>query len=219
MDTALDLLPADCWRWFLMANAPETDDANFTWDLVGEAVNKDLVATLGNFVNRTATQITRHFGDVVPEGGAPGEIEAGFVERVRSGLVEYCDHMEHLDFRKATAALRATWAEGNVYLEEREPWRAIKTDRDTAAMTLRTATGFCRVAAVASAPFVPEASARLTAVLPDALLDGAPLTPALADTITTVPAGSPFAAPGLLFGKLDDDQLAAWSEQFAGDDA
>jgi len=218
MDTALDLLPADCWRWFLMANAPESDDANFTWELVGEAVNKDLVATLGNFVNRTATQVTRHFGEVVPEGGAPGEVETAFVERVRTSLGDYCGHMERLDFRKATAALRATWAEGNVYLEEREPWRAIKTDRDTAAMTLRTALGFCRVAAVASCPFIPAASERLGALLPDGGLGDTPLTPGLADSISAVTPGSPFAAPGLLFGKLDDEQLAAWAERFGGQD-
>jgi methionyl-tRNA synthetase len=126
--------------------------------------------------------------------------------------------MERLDFRKATAALRSTWAEGNVYLEEREPWRAIKTDRDTAAMTLRTALGFCRVAAVASCPFIPAASERLGAILPQDSLGQARLAPALADTIATVTPGSPFAAPGLLFGKLDDDQLAAWAERFGGDD-
>jgi methionyl-tRNA synthetase len=216
MDQALDLLPADCWRWFLMTNAPESDDANFTWELVGEAVNKDLVATLGNFVNRTATQVTRHFGEVVPDGGEPGGPERQFVERVRTGLAEYCAHMEALEFRKATATLRAVWAEGNVYLEEREPWRAIKTDRDTAALTLRTALGFTRVAAAASCPFIPDATERLAGVLPEARLGDPTLCADLADTILGVPPGSPFAAPGLLFEKLDDERLAGWAEQFAG---
>jgi len=216
MDQALELLPADCWRWFLMANAPESDDANFTWDLVGEAVNKDLVATLGNFVNRTATQINRHFGDEVPTGGQPGDVEAAFVERVRAGLATYCDHMDRLEFRKATAALRAVWTEGNGYLEEREPWRAIKVDRDLAAMTLRTALGFARVAAIASVPYLPETAERMAAALPDARLD-APLAPTLADTILQVPAAARFVPPGLLFSKLDDDQLQGWAERFAGD--
>jgi methionyl-tRNA synthetase len=127
--------------------------------------------------------------------------------------------MEGLDFRKATAALRATWAEGNVYLEEREPWRAIKTDRDLAAMTLRTALGFCRVAAVASSPFIPEAAERLAAILPECRLVDEALAPTLADTICHVAGGAPFESPGLLFGKLDDDQLAAWAARFAGEDA
>ena len=216
MDQALDLLPADCWRWFLMANAPASDDADFTWDLVAEAVNKDLVATLGNFLNRTATQITRHFGEVVPEGGEPGAIEAAFVARVEAGLTNYCDLMNRLEFRKATAALRATWAEGNVYLEEREPWRAIKVDRDLAAMTLRSAIGFARVVAVASAPFIPVAAGSVAAIVPDAKLEGA-LDPSLATTILEVAPGTRFEAPGLLFGKLEDEQLTAWAERFGGE--
>ncbi|MEZ5239471.1 MAG: class I tRNA ligase family protein [Microthrixaceae bacterium] len=65
MSDALELLPADYWRWYLMANAPESDDASFTWELFGDAVNKDLVGTFGNFVNRAATQVKRHFGEVV----------------------------------------------------------------------------------------------------------------------------------------------------------
>lgn len=215
MDQALDLLPADCWRWFLMSNAPENDDANFTWDLVGEAVNKDLVATLGNFVNRATTQIARHFDGRVPAGGEPGEIEAAFVERVRNGLAIYCEHMDRLEFRKATAALRAVWSEGNVYLEEREPWRAIKVDRDLAAMSLRTAVGFARVAGVASSPFLPETATRIDGLVPAARLD-AVLNAELATTILGVPAGIEFVSPGLLFDKLDDDQLRGWAEQFAG---
>ncbi len=215
MDQALDLLPADCWRWFLMSNAPENDDANFTWDLVGEAVNKDLVATLGNFVNRTTTQISRHFGDAVPDTGEPAEPEFEFVARVRSALSAYLDHMERLEFRKATAALRAVWSEGNTYLEQREPWRAIKTDRDAAAVTLRTAVGFARLVASASSPYLPETADRIAQMLPDDRLD-APLSPELADSILEVSGGTRFVAPGLLFGKLDDEQLAAWTERFAG---
>ena len=216
MDTALELLPADCWRWFLLSNAPESDDANFTWDLVAEAVNKELVGTLGNFVNRTATQISRNFGEAAPEGGTPAEPEAELVERVRARLAEYVEHMERLEFRKATAALRATWAEGNVYLEEREPWRAVKTDRDLAAMTLRTALGVARIAGIASSPFIPGASATLAGILPEAPLAGALLDPSLADTILTVPAGTAFRAPSLLFGKLEADVLAGWVERFGG---
>ncbi len=82
MSDALDIVPADCWRWYLMANSPESDDASFTWDQFGDAVNKDLVGTFGNFVNRGATQVTRHFGVRGPlrrrdrRGGA-GSVGAG----------------------------------------------------------------------------------------------------------------------------------------------
>src|SRR5690606_26680901 len=76
MDDALELLEADYWRWFLIANAPESDDASFTWPLFQQAVNADLVGTLGNFVNRTLSFTARRFGEQVPSGGEPGEPEA-----------------------------------------------------------------------------------------------------------------------------------------------
>ena len=72
MGDALELLPADYWRWYLLSNAPESDDTSFTWELFGDSVNKELVGTLGNLVNRTVAQVTRHFGDVVPAGGEAG---------------------------------------------------------------------------------------------------------------------------------------------------
>ena len=94
MTDALELLPADYWRWYLMANAPESDDTSFTWELFGDSVNKDLVGTFGNFVNRTVTQVVRHFGERVPDGGAPGDMLDVLVEHLDlsyPGAVEFVE--------------------------------------------------------------------------------------------------------------------------------
>ena len=216
MNQAIELLPGDYWRWYLMANAPESDDTSFTWDLFGDAINKDLVGTFGNFVNRTATQVGRLSGDTVPSGGEPGDVEEALVEEVRGLLVDYLACFDRLEFRKAAGALRAIWAAGNVYLEQREPWRAVKTDRDLAAMTLRTALGLARLYAIASQPFVPTTCAVLASALPDAPIDGVALSPDLADSILTLDQGSPFVAPGLLFTKIAPEQLTEWEERFGG---
>jgi methionyl-tRNA synthetase len=215
MDDALELLPADSWRWYLMANAPESDDSSFTWQLFGDAVNKDLVGTLGNFVNRTTTQIVRYFGEVVPDGGEPGDVEHELVTRVRDLMTEYIGCLDRLEFRKATAALRALWAEGNAYLEAREPWRAIKVDRDLAAMTLRTALGLVAVDAIASAPFMPTAAATLAAICPGSC-DGRLLDPDLAELVLASHPGGAMVPPGLLFGKLAPEDLEAWETRFGG---
>ena len=100
MSDALDLLPADYWRWYLMSNAPESDDSSFTWELFGSSVNKDLVGTIGNLVNRTVTQVGRHFDDLVPAGGEPGEEEAVLHAQVQERLAEYIAHMDALDFER-----------------------------------------------------------------------------------------------------------------------
>jgi methionyl-tRNA synthetase len=215
MSDALDLLPADYWRWYLMANAPESDDSSFTWQLFGEAVNKDLVGTFGNLVNRTATQVSRHFGEVVPEGGEPGQEEADLWQRVDERLGEYLTHLDALEFRKATAALRALWAEGNGYLEVREPWKTVKVDRDRTACTLRNALDLLVVIAVASDPFVPASTATLRAAFPEVAWESLPLDAGLTTSARLAP-GAPFVPPGLLFQKLDADVLAGWEQQFGG---
>lgn len=215
MSDALELLDADYWRWYLMANAPESDDASFTWELFGTAVNKDLVGTFGNLVNRTMSQITRHFDDVVPAGGEPEQIETELAERVDERLREYLGHLDALEFRKAAAALRALWAEGNVYLETREPWKTVKVDRERTACTLRTAIGLVALAAVASEPWVPAAAARLRGAFPDVAWDAVRLGPELAGASLLSP-GDRLEPPGLLFQKLAPEQLDEWAERFGG---
>ena len=76
MDQALELLPADAWRWYLLANSPEGSDTAFTWEQFATAVNKDLADVLGNFVNRILKFCETRFDGVTPEGGEDGPLEA-----------------------------------------------------------------------------------------------------------------------------------------------
>jgi methionyl-tRNA synthetase len=71
MDAALEIQPADVWRWWLTANAPEGSDAAFTWEQFQAVVNKDLADVLGNFVNRIVKFAETRFEGRVPEGGDP----------------------------------------------------------------------------------------------------------------------------------------------------
>ena len=222
MDDALELLEADYWRWFLIANAPESDDASFTWPLFQQAVNADLVGTLGNFVNRTLSFTARRFGEQVPSGGEPGEPEAALGREVAAKLDDVRGCFARMEFRKAARALRELWSIGNVYLERREPWRLVKADvepgggqsgADAAAMVLRTAINLIPILAAASAPIIPTTAARiLTAVGMDD--GGTPPWPTGA--LDTLPAGTPFTVPPLLFSKLEDEQIAEWEQRFGG---
>jgi methionyl-tRNA synthetase len=218
-DAALDLLPADYWRYFLMANAPESDDTSFTWELFASSVNKDLADTLGNFVNRVLSFSRKRFGDEVPAGRAAGEAETKLGEQVAELLAEYERHMEALQFRKAAAALRALWSAGNSYLEEKAPWLEIKTDQEGAALTLRTAMNLIHLYAVVSEPFIPASSRAMR----DAFaLDGDTrtwVTPEDARALDAVPAGTAFTVPPVLFAKITEEDLESYRERFGGDPA
>jgi len=218
-DQALDILPADYWRYFLIANAPESDDSSFTWEHFTATVNKDLADTLGNFVNRVLSFSRKRFGDDVPEGGTPGEAEAKLGAEIARLLAEYETQMEALQFRKAAAALRALWSAGNSYLEEKAPWLEIKTDKDGAALTLRTAMNLIHLYAVVSEPFIPATSAAMRQAF--ALKDDTAtwITEAEAKSLTSVPAGTPFTVPPVLFAKLTDEDLETYKERFGGEPA
>ncbi|MGX1547229.1 methionine--tRNA ligase [Streptomyces adustus] len=215
-DQALDILPADYWRYFLIANAPESDDSSFTWEHFTATVNKDLADTLGNFVNRVLSFSRKRFGDDVPAGGEPGEAEARLGEEIARLLAEYESQMEALQFRKAAAALRALWSAGNSYLEEKAPWLEIKTDKDGAALTLRTAMNLIHLYSVVSEPFIPATAATMRAAFTLSDDTAAWVTEAEAKSLTAVPAGTPFTVPPVLFAKLTDEDLETYKERFGG---
>lgn len=215
-DAALEVLPADYWRYFLIANAPESDDSSFTWEHFTATVNKDLADTLGNFVNRVLSFSRKRFGDEVPAGREAGAAEAGLGEEIARLLAEYQEHMEALQFRKAAAALRALWSAGNSYLEEKAPWLEIKTDPDGAALTLRTAMNLIHLYAVVSEPFIPATAAAMRSAF---ALEGDTATWVTAErarALDAVPAGTPFTVPPVLFAKITDEDLESYRDRFGG---
>ncbi|MFE3737845.1 methionine--tRNA ligase [Streptomyces sp. NPDC059134] len=218
-DAALEILPGDYWRYFLIANAPESDDSSFTWEHFTATVNKDLADTLGNFVNRVLSFSRKRFGDEVPAGRAAGEAEAKLGEEIARLLGEYEEQMEALQFRKAAAALRALWSAGNSYLEEKAPWLEIKTDADGAALTLRTAMNLIHLYAVVSEPFIPTSTAAMRGAFD---LENDTATWATADqakSLDAVPAGTAFTVPPVLFAKISEEDLESYRARFGGADA
>jgi methionyl-tRNA synthetase len=216
-DAALDLLPADYWRYFLMANAPESDDTSFTWELFASSVNKDLADTLGNFVNRVLSFSRKRFGDEVPAGAAAGDAETRLGEQIAALLGEYESHLDALQFRKAAQTLRALWSAGNSYLEEKAPWMEIKTDPDGAALTLRTAMNLIHLYAVISEPFIPASARAMRAAFALPSDDAAWVTADEAGALASVPAGTAFTVPPVLFAKISDEDLESYIARFGGD--
>jgi methionyl-tRNA synthetase len=218
-DAALETLPADYWRYFLIANAPESDDSSFTWEHFAATVNKDLADTLGNFVNRVLSFSRKRFGDAVPAGNAAGEAEAKLGDEIVRLLAEYEEHMDALQYRKAAAALRALWSAGNSYLEEKAPWLEIKTDPEGAALTLRTAMNLIHLYAVVSKPFIPASAAAMRGAFALAGDTATWVTAEQAKSLDAVPAGTAFTVPPVLFAKITEEDLESYRERFGGADA
>ncbi|MEM9438736.1 MAG: methionine--tRNA ligase, partial [Pseudomonadota bacterium] len=211
-DQALDILPADYWRWWLLSNAPESSDSEFTWERFQEGVNKDLADVLGNFVSRVTKFCRSKFSEAIPEGGAFGPREDQLVADLWKRIRAYEAAMDAIEVRKAAAELRACWVLGNEYLQEVAPWSTFKEDPDQAAAQIRLALNLIRVYAVLSAPFIPTAAASMMSGMNS--LDWS--WPTDASSIAALPAGHAFTVPEVLFAKITDDQRAEWVERFAG---
>ncbi|MCX5284518.1 MULTISPECIES: methionine--tRNA ligase [unclassified Streptomyces] len=215
-DQALDILPADYWRYFLIANAPESDDSSFTWEHFTATVNKDLADTLGNFVNRVLSFSKKRFGEEVPAGAEAGEAETRLGEEIAGLLAEYETQMEALQFRKAAAALRALWSAGNSYLEEKAPWLEIKTNPEGAALTLRTAMNLIHLYSVVSEPFIPSSARAMRSAFALAEDTATWVTQDEVRALSSVPSGTPFTVPPVLFAKITDEDLESYKERFGG---
>lgn len=215
MDAALELLPPDLWRWYLTSNSPESSDTAFTWEQFASAVNRDLADVLGNFVNRILKFTESKFDGVIPDGGAPGPLEEKLFADVAARLADLAEQMDAIEVRKSAQALRALWVVGNEYLQEAAPWTAIKTDRDRAAVIVRTALNLAALYARVSAPFIPFAAEKIGEAFQLAWPPAWPTTDAAAE-LSSLPVGLPVRAPEVLFKKIEDEQIAEWTAQFGG---
>ena len=213
MDQALEILPADYWRWWLLSNAPESSDAEFTWENFQANVNKDLADVLGNFVSRITKFCRSKFGEVVPEGGSYGEQEEKLIADITTRLRDYEAHMNAIDVRKAAAELRAIWVAGNEYLQSAAPWSTFKEDPETAAAQVRLGLNLIRLYAVLSAPFIPSTAARMM----EAMQTSDDTWPSdVAEALSHLTADHEFSVPDVLFAKITDEQRQEWQDRFAG---
>ena len=215
LDSALEILPPDYWRWYLTANSPEGSDTSFTWEQFASCINRDLADVLGNFVNRILKFCETRFDGVVPDGGEPGPLEEALFADVAAKIGEVTEQFEAIEMRKSAQALRALWVLGNEYLQAAAPWTAIKTDRERAAVIVRTAINLVGLYARVSAPIIPFTAETIALALGEAWPGEWPSPDARAE-LSRIPADRAFSTPPVLFKKIEDADLAAWSSAPCG---
>ncbi|WP_306754065.1 methionine--tRNA ligase [Paracoccus actinidiae] len=213
MDHALEILPADYWRWWLLSHAPESGDSEFTWENFQQSVNKDLADVLGNFVSRITKFCRSKFGETVPEGGEYGPEETRLIDTLTTRIRAYEGFMAAMEVRKSAGELRAIWVLGNEYLQSAAPWSTHKTDPQKAAMQVRLGLNLIRFYAVLSAPFIPFAARSMLEAMgttDEAWPDD------VAGALTALAPGHAFSVPEVLFAKISDESRAEWEERFKG---
>jgi methionyl-tRNA synthetase len=218
MDKALEIQPADVWRWYLTANAPESADTSFTWEHFAAVTNKDLADVLGNFVNRITRFTASRFDGKVPGIGEYGEAEKALAADLDSRIAKYAAFLDDIEYRKAMAELRAIWVAGNEYLTVAAPWTHFKTDPAKAAAGVRMGLNLVRLFAALSAPVIPNiAKAAWEAFAPAPDIIPWPDRP-MADYLDGLAVGASVTPPPVLVAKIADEQVTEWKARFGGEE-
>ena len=199
-------------------NTPESSDTAFTWEQFQSAANRDLADVLGNFVNRILKFNESKFEGVVPAGGEPGPVEEKLYADVSQKLADLTAQMEAMEVRKSAQALRDLWVLGNQYLQEAAPWTAIKTDPERAAVIVRTGINLVGLFACVSAPFVPFAAETIAEAIGEPYPGTWPSNDAAAE-LNRLEPGRALRTFAELFKKIEDAQVAEWTERFGGGEA
>jgi len=192
----------DSLRYTLCASAPETKDNDFTWKDFQARNNNELVAILGNFVNRTLVLTNNYYQCVVP---APGTM-TGYDKETLDAVLECKKNVEsNLDifrFRQALAEAMNLARLGNKYLADTEPWKVIKTDPERVKTIMYISLQITANLAILLEPFLPFSMSKLRGWLGIALLqwDSAGRSDLLAP-------GHTVSSGELMFTKVEDEEI------------
>ncbi|MDZ4756657.1 MAG: methionine--tRNA ligase [Bacteroidota bacterium] len=148
-------------RYYLTAIAPESKDSDFTWGGYQLAVNSELVAVLGNFVNRVIVLTHKFFEGKVPGQNTSGELENKLFENLYRQSKVIDEYLAKFKFREALAELMDLYRAGNKYFADTEPWHLIKTNKEQTETVLNTALTYCYNLGILSQAFLPETAKKI----------------------------------------------------------
>ena len=194
----------DVLRYVLTANAPETKDNDFTWKDFQARNNSELVAILGNFVNRALVLTHKFCGGIVPEAGELTDIDREAIDEFKNVKATLSDNIEHFHFREAQKDAMNLARIGNKYLADTEPWKLAKTDMARVQTIMNLALQITANLAIAFEPFLPFSAKKLRDMIGMEQAEWGRL-----GDIDILPAGRTLEQPVLLFEKIEDDVIDA----------
>ena len=192
----------DVLRYALCSNAPETKDNDFTWKDFQARNNSELVAILGNFVNRAVVLTHKYFEGKVPERGELFDIDSEALAALGKVPSKVGESVERYRFREALAEMMDLARIGNKYLADTEPWKLIKTDEERVKTILNIALQLVANLTIVAEPFIPFSSGKLKS-----MLNLGDLNWSDAGSDELLKAGDQLGEAQLLFEKIEDSTI------------
>ena len=192
----------DVLRYVLCANAPETKDNDFTWKDFQARNNSELVAILGNFVNRALVLTQKYYNGVVPACGELNDYDRETITELQAIKANLERNIEHYHFREALKEAMNFARIGNKYLADTEPWKVVKTDPERVKTILNIALQITANTAIAIEPFMPFTAAKMISMLAADKFGWEEL-----GSMELIGEGHTIGKPELLFEKIEDDVI------------
>ena len=192
----------DVLRYSLCANAPETKDNDFTWKDFQAKNNNELVAILGNFVNRVMVLINKYYDGKIPERNELFDIDKELIEYLKNAPLEIEKSLNVFKFREALSKFMALARNGNKYLADTEPWKIVKTSPVRVQTIMNLAAQVVANIAIVGEPFLPFTSSKIFKLLGlnEHKWDEA-------GTVNIMTKDDKVGEPKLLFSKIEDDEI------------
>ncbi|MFG6340854.1 MAG: methionine--tRNA ligase [Alistipes sp.] len=208
----LDEFPGkeDVLRYVLCANAPETKDNDFTWKDFQSRNNSELVAVLGNFINRALVLTKKYYNGRVPEAGELTDYDRETLAEMAAVKSSLENNIETYHFREALKDAMNIARIGNKYLADTEPWKVVKSDPKRVETILHIALQITANTAIAIEPFMPFSAAKILRMLAVEKFGWERL-----GASDLVPAGHTIGEPELLFEKIEDDVIQRQLDKLA----
>ena len=200
----------DVLRYVLCANAPETKDNDFTWKDFQARNNNELVAILGNFVNRALVLTQKYYDGVVPACGELNDYDRETIEELKKVKGALEQNIENYRFREALKEAMNVARIGNKYLADTEPWKVIKSDPERVKTILNIALQITANTAIAIEPFMPFSAKKMLDMLAVEPFGWENL-----GSMELIAAGHKIGTPSLLFEKIEDEVIQKQLDKLA----
>ncbi|KAI3889728.1 hypothetical protein MKX03_007750 [Papaver bracteatum] len=224
-------IPSEVWRYYLLTNRPEVSDTEFTWTDLQAKLKSELLANLGNFINRVLSFIAKPsgigYGSIVPD--APNaeshSLTKALAEKVGNYVEQYVEAMEKVKLKQGLKTAMSISSEGNCYLQSSQFWKLYKEDPASCAIVMRTSVGLVYILAALLEPFMPSISVEvvkqlnLPSEIPLLLSDENGDIDRARRPWEIVPSGHKIGTPKPLFKELKDEEVKFFKEKFAGSQA
>jgi methionyl-tRNA synthetase len=155
---------SEALRYYLTSIMPESSDSDFTWDSFFESNNNELVATFGNLVNRIQSLIKNNFDNVVPNFEKIDDKDNEMISEIKRSFEFTGNFLEKRQFRNSLKEIMNLAKLGNRYIDQKEPWASIKSDKQIAANTLWVGANLISNLGVLISPFLPKTSLKISSM-------------------------------------------------------